>query len=215
MMPLYLYALVDRRPRGPLGRGIARQPLSLVHAGKAWVVVEPAEAREPTPAALVAHDRVVRRLARSAAAILPLRFASTADDAAAVRALVAPMSALVVSAFRRVREAVQFTLRVSPSASARAPAPSRNAGPGTRWLAKRIAERRVPEIAPLTEATAPYVREARLERRGNAATVYHLVPREHVAAWRAAARRSLAALDTRVRVSVTGPWPPYAFAELA
>ena len=213
MTPLYLNALVDWRLRGPLGRGIARRPLSLVRAGVAWVVVEPAEAREPTPAALVAHDRVVRRLARSAGAILPLRFASTADDAAAVRALVAPMSALIAGAFGRVRKAVQFTLRVSGLVSR--PAPARSAGPGTRWLAKRIAEGRVPEIAPLTEATAPYVREVRLERRGEGATVYHLVPREHVASWRAAVARSLAALDARIRVSVTGPWPPYAFAELA
>jgi hypothetical protein len=214
--PLYLYAIVEARPRRALGKGVARRPLTLVRVERAYVVVERAEAPDATPEALVAHDRIIQRIARATPAVLPLRFASTAPDRAAIEALVAPLSGALADAFERVRGAVQFTLRVSGRRAA-APKAGRRVGPGTRWLAKRIAKQRVVEIAPLTEATRPFVREARAERHDRPpllASVYHLVAREDVRAWRAAVARSLPLLDG-VRVTTTGPWPPYAFAELA
>jgi hypothetical protein len=220
MTPLYLYALVDQRPRGELGKGIARCPLRAVRVGPAWVVVEQAAARDATPASLVAHDRVVRRIARSCRAVLPLRFASTAADRAALTTLLAPLGPAIPPAFARVRDAVQFTLRVTGKpAPSPAPTSRRHVGPGTRWLANRMARHRVPEIAALSEATRPFVREVRVERAdapqaGRLATVYHLVARENVAAWRAAARRAVPLLRD-AKVTTTGPWPPYAFAELA
>ena len=226
-MTLSLYAIVDRRPKSTeaLGRGIARQALSLVRAGHAWVVVEPAEPRAPSPRVIVAHDRVVRRIAKLVPAVLPLRFGSSAPDRAAVQALLAPLGGSIAHAFDRVRGAVQFTLRVSGQ---RARTPSRSGGgPGTRWLAKRIARHQVPEIAVVAEATRPYVREARVERHDREgrvhaardsrqlASVYHLVPREDVRAWRRAVARALEQLPPGVSVTTTGPWPPWAFAELA
>jgi len=215
---LYLYAIVDRRPRVDLGKGMGRGPLAFVRAGKVHVLVERTEAREPRPELLVAHDRVVRRLCRAAseAAVLPLRFGSTVPDRAALEALLAPLDALIGRAFDRVRGAVQLTMRVT---GRRAPprAPSREAGPGTRWLMRRIAAQSVPEIEALTEATKAFVREAKAERHDRpplVASVYHLVAREDLSRWRAAVRRALPELRG-VRVSITGPWPPYAFAELA
>lgn len=218
-MSLYLYAIVDRPPRSPelLGRGIAREPLALVRAGRAHVVVEPAEAREATPAAIVAHDRVVRRLARLAPSILPLRFGATAVDRAAVRAAIAPLGGLLARAFERVRGAVQFTLRVDGRRAPARRAPA-GIGPGARWLEERRASREVPEIAVVSEATRRWVREVRAERtdRGpRIASVYHLVAREDVRAWKRALARSLADLPPGVTVTTTGPWPPWAFAELA
>jgi hypothetical protein len=214
--PLYLYAIIDERPRQALGNGITRRPLSVVRAGKAYVVIERAEAREATAATLVAHDRVVRRIARASAAVLPLRFASTAPDRTALDALLEPLAAPLEHAFERVRGAVQFTLRVS-GRRARPPSAERRAGPGTRWLAKRIAAHRAPEIEAVTEATRSFVREARCERHDRPpllASVYHLVARKDVRAWRAALARAVPLLDG-VRITTTGPWPPYAFAELA
>lgn len=228
-MTLSLYAIVDRRPKRTeeLGRGIARQALSLVRAGEAWVVVEPAEPRPPSPRAIVAHDRVIRRISKHVPGVLPLRFGSTAPDRAAVQALLAPLAGSLAGAFDRVRGAVQFTLRVS-GARARLPSP-RAGGPGTRWLARRIARQQVPEIAAVTEATRPYVREVRVERVDGAgraldrvaraprqlASVYHLVAREDVRGWQRALTRAIEQLPHDVTVTTTGPWPPWAFAELA
>jgi hypothetical protein len=224
---LYLYALVERRPRAPLGLGIHRRRLELTRAGKAWVVFEAGSAAAPSPARILAHDRVIRRIARSTPAILPLRFGSTAADEPAIRRLLASLSDPIARAFDRVRGAVQFTLRVrgrpAPAPAARTPGRAAGVGPGTRWLAERLARSAVPEIAPLTEATAPWVRAVRTEREGARrsardpdllATVYHLVAQGDVDAWRSAVAGSVPRLR-RVTVSATGPWPPYAFAELA
>jgi len=216
-----MYAIVDERPARQelLGKGISRRPLSLVRAGKAFVVVEPAAAREATTSTVVAHDRVVRRLTRVLPSVLPLRFASTAPDRTAVQALVAPLGEPLERAFERVRDAVQFTLRVSGPA---APAPKRDrrVGPGTRWITERLDAQRIPEVGCVSDATRPWVRELRMERRvsprdGVLGTVYYLVARKDVRAWRSALARSIAGLPRGITVSVTGPWPPYAFVELA
>ena len=189
--PLYLYAVVAPRPRAALGRGIHRRPLEVLRIGRAYVVLERGRAPEPTASRVVAHDRVVRRIARAASAVLPLRFASTATDEAAVRALFAPLAAQLERALERVRGAVQFTLRVRGRP---ARAPVLRGGPGTRWLAARHT---VPEIDPLTDATRPFVRASRVERKvrdGELATVYHLVPRPDVDAWTHAVSRARTSL---------------------
>lgn len=220
-MTLYLYALVDRRPRQKelLGKGIGRKELTVVRAGPAFVVVEPAAVREATPRAIVAHERVVRRIARLVPAVLPLRFGSAVPDRAALEHVLAAPADAIERAFERVRGAVQLTLRVSGRPSP--PSIPARVGPGTRWLAERIARQQVPEIAAVTEATRPYVREVRAERHDRRerspwfASVYHLVAREDVRAWRRALTRSIGELPRGVDVTITGPWPAWAFAELA
>ena len=219
-MTLHLYAIVDRRPRSAeaLGKGIARRPLSLVRAGGAYVVVELAEPREPTPAALVAYDRVIRRIARLVPSVLPLRFGSTAADRAALQALIGPLAGSLARAFERVRDAVQFTLRVRGRRDSAMPASAITGGPGTRWLVERLARHQVPEIASVTDATRPFVREARAVRHDRGthfASVYHLVARDDVSGWRSALARSSKELPRGITLTTTGPWPPWAFAELA
>jgi hypothetical protein len=94
-------------------------------------------------------------------------------------------------------------------------------GPGTRYLAGRrqaqAQAHHVPELEPLRRRLGALVREERAERHDRPpllATVQHLVPRG------ASARYIDAVNDARdslrpSRVSVTGPWLPYAFAEEA
>jgi hypothetical protein len=216
---MYLYAILDRRPPRlePLGRGIGRDPLALVRAGKAFVVIGRQVPREATVAALVAHERVVRRLWRLLPAVLPVRFGATAPDTAAVRAWIAPLAGSLEVAFERVRGAGEFTLRVS-GLSAPAACLDRGAGPGTRWLASRAAMYTVPELAGVTDATRPFMRSVRVERRDRAphlATVHCLVARTDLRRWRSAFARSMATLPRGVRVTMTGPWPAWCFAELA
>jgi len=92
-------------------------------------------------------------------------------------------------------------------------------GRGTKYLQARAAEeaaqRDVPEFRPLRPAVNRWIRGERVERRDAgtlAASVYHLIPRAAAAAYRRALER--AAHEAEVRVVVSGPWPPYAFAEI-
>jgi hypothetical protein len=213
---LYLYAIVGRRPRGPLGTGIAGGALSVVRAGGAHVVVERAPAPPPSARAIRAHDRIVKRIAALTPAVLPFRFGSVVTDAGALRTMLEPVGAAIAQALELVAGCVQYTLRVYGEAARDEAEPARGEGPGARWLGVRLRARRVQEIAPVTEATAPYVRGSRSERHERpplVASVYHLVPRSETRAYRAALSRSARALE-RVHVKTSGPWPPYAFAEL-
>lgn len=223
MSALYAYALVDQRPGKDvqLGSGVARRPLSLVAVDGYFVVVEPTEALDMTPSKIVGHDRVVRRLSRRFPAVLPMRFGTTAPNRKALVDLVRPLGRELEDAFQRVRGAVQFTLRVTgPRRSPPAKATS-GAGPGTRWLAQRLAAHRIPEVSCIQEETAPWIREERVDGRVTLAgkrgapsglgTVYHLVAGGDVRSWRRAVNRAMANLPSGVDVSVTGPWPPYAF----
>lgn len=225
--PLYLFAIVADRPaRPPAG-------VELVRAAGAWIAV----ARAPVPAltveAAIAHDRVVRAVARVCDAVLPLRFGMSAESERVLATKLAPFRAAIREALGRVRGAVQLTMRVGGRelrAEEREAAARRGHGPGARFLARKLAAERVPEIDALTEALAPYVRDTRIERLGagerpptvdrddprirvasHFASVFFLVPREQLAGWRRVVKKTAI---PHVTWQVTGPWPPYAFAEL-
>jgi len=210
-----LYAIVGERPRRALGKGVSGKVLQVVEAGGASVVVERAPALPPAADAIRAHDRIVRRLAASSSSVLPFRFGSAVRDDAALSAALAPVEDAISRALALVEGCVQFTIRVYGEAAPR-PAPSREAGPGTRWLGERMAARRVPEIDPITKATAAFVRAAKTTRHDRAplvASAYHLVPKASARRYRAALASSARDLE-RVKIETSGPWPAYAFAEL-
>jgi hypothetical protein len=213
---LTLYAIVPRRPPGSLGLGVGRAPLSAVRAAGAHVVVERAAPTAPTAATIRGHDRVVRRLARLSPAVLPFRFGSAAADARALQELLSPLEGAIARALAEVDGCVQMTMRVFGEA-AKTPVPvSLGDGPGARWLAARVHAAKAPEIAPITRAVAPFVRRTRIERHDREpllASVYLLVPRADLPRFRAALRRGAAELEG-VRIETSGPWAPYAFAEL-
>jgi hypothetical protein len=87
--------------------------------------------------------------------------------------------------------------------------------PGRSYLKARAAaaarERAVPAFEPLRPAVQRWVRAERVEKRGNVATLYHLVPRRAADRYRGALEE--AARDANVRLLVSGPWPAYAFAD--
>jgi hypothetical protein len=155
--------------------------------------------------------------------VLPARFGSMARDEAELSQALRPRLSALRAALIAVRGCDQMTLRFSWSAAGAqrdepVPEPPPEGGPGTRYLAARRAAagdpRSVPEVARVLDALAPLVRGERCERHERpplVASVYHLVPRaaldEYQAAVAAAAER-----EERVRVTTSGPWPPYAFA---
>jgi hypothetical protein len=72
----------------------------------------------------------------------------------------------------------------------------------------------IPGSEPLRAAVKKWVRAERVERhdRGRlAGSIYHLVPRGAAVAYRTSLQRAALAAD--ITVVVSGPWPPYAFAD--
>ena len=75
MSVLYLYALVGDPPRADAGLGLRRERLQ-IFPGRAFHVVAGRMDAAPAaaPATLRRHDTVVRRIAATVDAILPMRF---------------------------------------------------------------------------------------------------------------------------------------------
>jgi hypothetical protein len=216
---VYLYALLGTAPGDTLGVGGCDESLRLVDLGGSWALVgDVAAAPTPSPATLTAQDAVLRRLAPGVEAILPARFGTlVADDAALVEALV-PRRGELTEALARVAGCEQMTLRVwgeygAPTDEVKDTVP----GPGTRYLTARRRARQVPEVEALRQRLGALVRGERAERHDRPpllATVQHLVARGQSARYLAEVEAAAPTLRPW-RVSVTGPWLPYAFGEAA
>lgn len=209
-MSLYLYAVLSQEPASP-GSGLAGEPLRLVRCGEVLVAAGEAEPKA-TPENLAAQDAVVRRLSGLVPALLPIRFGETVRDEEELRKLLQPRGPALAEALEQVRGCEQMTLRVFGDPDAPPPEPQEDAGPGTRYLESRRREieraHSLPEIGPLLDRLRPLVRAERIERKEQGTllgTVYHLVRREDVPAYKEA-------LQEEERVRASGPWPPYAFA---
>jgi hypothetical protein len=220
---VYLYAVLAEPPAGALPSGLAGEPVRLVACDDVWAAVgDVASAPAVDEASLRAHDAAVRRLAAGAAALLPARFGSVAGDERALCEALRPRLDAFREGLRAVRGCEQMTLRFArgdaaePAATTSVTSPA-SAGPGTRYLDARRASagdpRAIPEVARVLDALAPLVRGERRERHERPpllASVYHLVARESLDAYRAAV--ATAAREAGLRVTISGPWPPYAFA---
>jgi gas vesicle protein GvpL/GvpF len=218
---IYLYALVDEEPSGPLGEGILGEPLRVIpQGGLAAVAGEVPERPRPDRETLERQDAVVRRLAGLFGALLPARFGEAFADETALANRLAPREGEVSEALSLVRGCVQMTLRVFGEPEIRPePEAAPAGGPGTRYLAARRREieqaHSLPEIEPLREALRPLLRAERIERHEAAGpllgTAYHLVLRESAGTYLATLESAKERIGGR-RVAATGPWPPYAFA---
>lgn len=200
-MSLYLYAVVDEEPAS------LEEPLRLVRCGE-LLIVAGGEAPPLTPESLAEQDALVRRL--NVPALLPIRFGEKVRDEEELRKLLKPRTADLIEALKKVRGCVQMTLRAFGE-PAPMPEPVEQGGPGTRYLEARRREieraHSLPEIGPLLDLLRPLVRAERIERKEQGAllgTVYHLVRREDLPAYQEAAQGQ--------GVTVSGPFPPYAFA---
>jgi hypothetical protein len=221
---LYLYALVDQRPRGDLGRGLGRERLQILPGSGFHVIAGRLPvAPEPLADALRRHDTAVRRIAARVDAVLPIRFGATAPDEDAAARWLAPRAIELAGRLVHVRGREQMTLRLfgarsatrAPASAAREPASGR-AHPGTRYLAERqrlYATAAVPELDPVRRALDGLVADERVQRHETpplVASAYHLVPRGRGTQYRTRVARAATGLAP-LRLSVSGPWPPYAF----
>jgi hypothetical protein len=158
------------------------------------------------------QHRIVSRLATRASALLPARFGSVVTEGA-LRSLVTERHDEIEEALRLVRNCEQMTLRVYGPAERDGGTDPPSAS-GTAYLARRRerAHQRPPEVEIIRRELGALARAERAEagERGVRLVVYHLVARRQVARYR---RRAsvLQPLLAPYAVTVTGPWPVFAF----
>jgi hypothetical protein len=182
------------------------------------------------PASLRRHDAVVRRLAAVADALLPARFGALAGDDAELCERLTRAGDGLRDALARVAGREQMILRVYVSSDDASAAPARvppplesvasggEVGAGTRYLAERARAQRaaadVGELTPIRPVLDRFVAAERVERHQTpplVASVYHLLARGTAAAYTVAVEEAARELPG-IRVTVSGPWAPYAFA---
>jgi hypothetical protein len=174
------------------------------------------------------YAAVVESIAARMPAVLPARFGTTFDDVAELTLVLRSRGATMRRRLRAVRGRTQMTIRLlgsdtsdesyrgpTPVTSRTGVRPRNKSTQGTQYLRQRLAvlrtAREVPELAPIQPALRRFVKDERVERRGDIATIHHLIPRSMVERYRSAVERT--ATESDVRLVVSGPFAPYAFAD--
>ena len=187
---------------------VSGRSIRMFRVGK-LAVLAAASRNLPVEAALRDQHAVVVRLADQFDPILPVRF-GTRLTRARIAEVIGPSAETLTNALEHVRGRQQLTLRLKGPA---APVVERPES-GTAYLARRLAATTFPEEAlPLRSAVAPFIVDERTQPgRGEVRlTVFHLVRRQDVAPYIEAANAASAAIAPW-SMSLTGPWPPFAFA---
>ena len=172
----------------------------------------PRAAADASEEALREQHSIVLALAERLDPLLPARFGSRMT-AARIEAAIRPSVAVLTKALEHVRGRRQMTVRLAGPAVSEAPAPLPTTG--TAYLAqRRAAAHALPaEAAPLQEAVQSFVIDSRVQAGRGAirATLFHLISLEDVSAYRDAIALAIPQIAPW-QASVTGPWPPFAFA---
>jgi Gas vesicle synthesis protein GvpL/GvpF len=214
---LYVYALAEPglpRQFTILGRRLHRLPLGDVAA----VIERGAPAEFTTESVQRQHD-LITRLASREAALLPARFGSSVDEAT-LRSLVSKRGAEIREALAEVRGCVQMTIRVFGPRHMASSEPSPAPRSGTEFM-ERLRERRrsAPgEVEVVRTVVGDAARSERVVTGANGLlTIFHLVARTDLDRYRSLASTLLAKPELVAplepqTVTVTGPWPVFAFA---
>jgi len=218
-----VYALIASSSR-VVGSGMGGERLRAVTAGGIVALVgELRRAPKPTMTNLRRYAIVIEKAAAQTPAILPVRFGTGMADLDEVTFVLQSRQDVLRRRLRAVRGRSQMTIRVVLGKSGSDPGdnPSPGSDPGdqstqgTQYLQQRAITaaraREIPGFAPIRAAVKRWVKDERVEKRAGVATVNHLIPRSSVGTYRSAVER--AAERAGLRVVVTGPFPPYAFAE--
>jgi gas vesicle protein GvpL/GvpF len=214
-MPWYVFALVDAVPSGAAGRGLTGA-LALRKVAGAYALVERRADVPPVAfGTLKKHQAVVSRVATQVPAILPVRFGTLLEPSELEEA-VEERDEEIAGAFDLVRDRVQFTWRTSKPRR-EPPVASRDArqpASGAEYL--RRAARAANPAAPaafraLQTRLAPLAVRQRYQPGTPALpeAVYHLVDKADVGRY---AAEAAALKKANPLLTVTGPFPPYAFA---
>ena len=211
-----MYALALPSPGRIAVRGHAGERLRPVTVGRVTAIVgEQRRPPKPSTAALRNYSEVVQSLSERFPAILPARFGTCVQDLIELTFILQSRQQTLLRNLREVRGRVQMTGRIlqSPGPTADVSPSTAIAGSGVAYLQARAAaaarEKEVVGFAPVRAAVRRWIRDERVEKKGPIASVYHLVPRGQAEQY----RRTLehAAREAGLRLTVSGPWPPYAF----
>ena len=207
---LYVYALLES-PRRALRN--AGDRIEIVRFGPISAAAERRRTR-PTLSepALRRQHRIVVQLHEAAGALLPVRFGALVEYGELQRVIEVRRKTLLRS-LRQVRGRAQMTVRVFGTGVARANQKARLTASGAAYLqAKAALARPAPSAAAsaVTRAVRTLVSAERLEPgRGLVqVTLHHLVPQGRVEEYR---RRVNQVIASQPEVTVSGPWPPFAF----
>jgi len=210
---LYVYALAE--PGLPRRFTILGRRLQALSADGVDVIVERGGAPELTTGAIQHQHELVSRLAARGPAILPARYGSVSDSPA-LQAMVSRKRGEILEALAEVRGCVQMTVRIFGAGTSpeRQPGARSSVRSGTEFMQRLRARTRdvPPEAAVVRRAMSRHVKAERVaagERR-RLLTVFHLVPHERLEAYRGQAS-ALPGLLQPLTVTVTGPWPVFAF----
>jgi hypothetical protein len=214
-MSLLAYAVAEQDAGVIDGVGLDERPLfGIGHQGLALVVSQHEyPLPEPTAQMLWRYEEVVERLMGSQS-ILPARFGSMlADEAEAVSALRARHDELRRS-LARVRGALEMGVRATwtpPPTQARA-------GTGTDYLLGQLdVRRRAKHCAGSMDPLLALARDSSvkiLPRPSVPFIAAYLVDRDQIEEFTDLASQLAAEWDDEELI-VTGPWPPYSFAQAA
>jgi hypothetical protein len=226
---LCVYALVGSARSLQKVTGIAGERLrGIVFDGFVAIVGEVRRRPAASTGNLRAYAAVVESIAARVVAILPVRFGTTFDDETELTLALRSRGAATRQRLRAVRRRAQMTIRIvgsdpdderlrgqTPVMSRSGVRPRNKATQGTQYLQQRLAvlrtAREVPQLTPIRPAIRRFVKDERVERRNGVITIHHLIPRAMAERYRAAVER--AAGRSGVRLAVSGPFPPYAFAD--
>jgi hypothetical protein len=212
MSALYVFALTDRgaAPFAAHGHRIEFVEFGSVHAA----VERSAERPAVSEAALRTQHEIVIRISATVDDVLPVRFGAYVEEAE-LRQLVAIRRDVIQRALDLVRGRVQMTARIrGPQASNDRAAASTTiaAATGTAYLEARRAAAARP-LTPMAMTVAAAVRHLAVSERVDSETtrtstaMYHLIDKRRVKEYNDA----LSSLRSSA-LTVTGPWPPFAFA---
>jgi hypothetical protein len=209
---IYVYALAEAdlpRRFTVLGRR-----LHALVIGDVAAVIERRQPPELTTDAIRRQHAIITRLSSRLPVVLPARFGSFTDERS-LRALVSRHRREMLAAFEQARGCAQMTVRIFGASADAADHPPTRVRTGTEFLERaRARMKHVPREAGIVRAAMSDVvkaeRVATGERNG-LLTVFHLVPLERLESYRRRAS-GLQSLLPGYAVTVTGPWPVFAFA---
>ena len=209
---VYVYALTESGlPRSVtvLGRRLRNLPIDDVAA-----IVERREPPEFTTDAVRRQHDIITRLTGRLPVVLPARFGSVTDECS-LRALVARHRLEILAALEQARGCAQMTVRVFGPGEAMREESRPAVRTGTEFLerARERSKHAPPEAATVRAAMSAYVKAERIAmgERSGLLTLFHLVPRERLDVYRQRAS-GLQSMLPEYAVTVTGPWPVFAFA---
>jgi hypothetical protein len=205
-----LYAITDH-PTPPVAE---LGPVRVVASGDLAAVCGPVIEGEVTASVLWQHEQIVEALMDDRD-VLPVRYGTRLRDEAAAAQTLQDNHARFAATLETVRGAVELALRVFPGGDAPASEPSSEPTTGTEYLRARA--RSAAKEADATAAVhEPLARVARAvtvaqgHRPGELLRAAYLVDRGVTESFSARVRE-IQDDNPQLRITCTGPWPPYSF----